>query len=95
MFEQIEPITIASNFQSPEGPTFDREGILYLVDWDAGMVYQCSQDGKVSPFADTGGIPTGSKFHRDGRLFVDDGDQEILEISPQGIVRVAASGWEE
>lgn len=93
MFDQVEPIPIATNFRSPEGPSFNREGLLLLVDFDAGMVYRCTRDGRVSPFVDTAGIPTGSKFHRDGRLFVADGKLGILEISPQGEFKIAAAGW--
>jgi gluconolactonase len=51
-------------------------------------------DGQVRPFVNTGGIPTGSKFHRNGHLFVADGDCGILDISPDGSIRVAASEWQ-
>jgi gluconolactonase len=66
---------------------------LHFVDWDAGMVYRRSEDGAVWPFAKTGGIPTGSKFHRNGHLFVADGALGILEITPDGTLRVAVAGW--
>jgi len=94
MFEHIEPTVFASGFQSPEGPSFDRHGVLHFVDWDAQIVYQVTADGIVRPFVNTGGVPTGSKFHRNGHLFVADGDRGILDISPQGAIRVAASDWQ-
>jgi len=39
MFKNITPTILASGFQSPEGPSFDRQGVLHFVDWDAGIVY--------------------------------------------------------
>jgi gluconolactonase len=94
MFEHIEPTVLASGFQSPEGPSFDRHGVLHFVDWDAQIVYRATLDGQVSPLVNTAGVPTGSKFHHNGHLFVADGDRGILDISPEGTVRVAASEWQ-
>ena len=94
MFHKIEPQVLAGGFQSPEGPSFDRQGLLHFVDWDAQMVYQVTLDGSVSPFVNTGGVPTGSKFHRNGHLFVTDGDRGILDISPQGTTHVVATEWQ-
>jgi gluconolactonase len=94
VFEHIEPTVLASGFESPEGPSFDRHGVLHFVDWDAQIIYRVTLDGKVSPLVNTAGVPTGSKFHRNGHLFVADGDRGILDISPEGIIRVAASEWQ-
>ena len=94
MFEHVEPIVLASGFQSPEGPSFDRHGVLHCVDWDAQIIYRVTLDGQVSPLVNTAGMPTGSKFHRNGHLFVADGDRGILDVSPEGIIRVAASEWQ-
>ena len=94
MFEDIVPIQITSGLQSPEGPSFDRQGMLHFVDWDAQIVYRLSRDGECMPFVNTGGLPTGSKFHKDGRLFVADGDLGVLAIEPDGNYRVAACEWE-
>jgi gluconolactonase len=90
----VSPVVFASGFQSPEGPSFDRQGVLHFVDWEAQIVYRVTPDGQVSPFVNTGGVPTGSKFHRNGHLFVADGDHGILDISPDGAIRVAASEWQ-
>jgi gluconolactonase len=94
MFEHVQPTILASGFQSPEGPSFDRHGVLYFVDWDAQTISRVTLDGIVSPFVNTEGVPTGSKFHRNGHLFVADGDRGILDISPEGTIRVAASEWQ-
>lgn len=45
----------------------------------------------MSPFVNTAGRPTGSKFHCNGHLFVADGSQGILDVSPDGSIQVAAS----
>jgi gluconolactonase len=94
MFQDVRPTVVATGFLSPEGPSFDRRGVLHFVDWDAGIVYRCTIDGRVSPFVSTGGVPTGSKFHRNGHLFVADGTRGILDISPDGASRVVASEWQ-
>jgi len=57
-------------------------------------VYRVTPSGGVSGFVNTGGIPTGSKFHRNGHLFVADGGLGILDISPEGRVQVVASEWQ-
>jgi len=94
MFERVRPVVLASGFRSPEGPSFNRQGVLHFVDWDAQVVYQITPTGRVTPFVNTGGVPTGSKFHRNGHLFVADGTRGILDISPEGTIRVAASEWQ-
>ena len=94
MFEHVESTVLAGGFQSPEGPSFDRYGVLHFVDWDAQTVSRVTLDGEVSLFVNTAGVPTGSKFHRNGHLFVADGDRGILDISPEGNLCVAASEWQ-
>jgi len=89
--KQITPAVIAAGFISPEGPSFDRQGNLHFVDWDAERVYRVTPAGQVSIFAETAGIPTGSKFHRDGRLFVADGKRGVIAITPDGVVRPVAT----
>jgi gluconolactonase len=93
VFENVIPVTVASGFISPEGPSFDRNGILHFVDWDGQCIYRVTQDGIVSEFVNTAGIPTGSKFHKNGHLFVADGARGILDISPDGAIRVVATGY--
>lgn len=94
MLENVTPIVIAKGLISPEGPSFDRKGILHFVDWDAKWIYKISSDDELTQFIYTGGTPTGSKFHRNGHLYVADGDLGILDISPEGTLRVAANEWQ-
>ncbi|MBI9043526.1 MAG: SMP-30/gluconolactonase/LRE family protein [Anaerolineaceae bacterium] len=94
MSETIRNVIVADGLQSPEGPSFDRQGILHFVDWDAQKIFQLKADGETCEFVHTGGIPTGSKFHSNGHLFVADGDLGILDISPDGKIKIAASEWD-
>jgi gluconolactonase len=66
---------VVSGFDSPEGPAFDRAGNLYFVNWNSSSIVRVTPDGKASEFFNTGGIPAGLAFHRDGSLYVaDEGD---------------------
>jgi gluconolactonase len=92
MFENVVSTVLASGFQTPEGPSFDRQGMLYFVDTKGSTVHKATPEGEVSLFVDTNGGPNGSKFHRNGHLFVtDSGRDEILDISPDGSIGLAAS----
>lgn len=94
MLKTVSTTVFASGLQSPEGPSFDRQGVLHFVDWDAKEIYRVQPDGTHSVLVHTGGMPTGSKFHKNGHLYVADGDLGILDISPQGEMRVAADGYQ-
>lgn len=55
-----------------EGPSFDREGRLFIVDVAWGRIFCVSCDARVELVAEYGGEPNGLKIHRDGRIFVAD-----------------------
>lgn len=93
LFENVRKQVVAKDLQSPEGPSFDRNGVLHFVDWDARFIYRLDQVGDLKEFVSTGGVPTGSKFHKNGNLYVADGDLGILIIEPHGKIHVAASHW--
>jgi gluconolactonase len=93
MFDGVRPVILASGFRCPEGPSFDRAGVLYFVDWEVEPIYHLTRDGQVSVFVTTPGEHVGSKFHPNGHLFVASGPRGILDIAPDGTVRVAATGW--
>ena len=65
-----------------EGPSFDREGNLYLVDIAHGRIFRVSPDREWSVFAEYDGEPNGIAIHRDGRIFVADGANGILAFDP-------------
>ena len=76
-----------------EGPSFDREGNLFMVDIAHGRLFRVTPGGEWSVIADYDGEPNGSAFHRDGRLFVADGVNGILAFDPHtGRHEVVTSG---
>jgi gluconolactonase len=65
-----------------EGPSFDRDGNLYLVDIAFGLIFRVSPRGEVEQVAEYDGEPNGLKIHRDGRIFVADHKNGILLLDP-------------
>jgi len=67
-----------------EGPSFDRQGNLYVVDLAFGRIFKISSDGEFSVFAEYDGEPNGIAIHKDGRVFVADHKHGILSFDSQG-----------
>jgi gluconolactonase len=63
-----------------EGPSFDAEGHLYIVDIPFGRIFRISPDGKWSLAAEYDGWPNGLKIANDGRIFVADYRHGIMEF---------------
>ena len=55
-----------------EGPSFDQDGNLYIVDIAFGLIYKIDPQGIVKLITEYDGEPNGLKIHRDGRIFVAD-----------------------
>jgi gluconolactonase len=85
------PILVAEGFGFPEGPSFDGDGNLFVMECDAGRISRVTQDGHVEIFAETGGVPCGSRLHRNGHLIVaENGMAKILDFAPDGSWSVIA-----
>jgi gluconolactonase len=65
-----------------EGPSFDRQGVLYCVDIAHGRIFRISPRGDWETFAHYDGEPTGLKIHKDGRIFVADAKFGLLCFDP-------------
>ena len=65
-----------------EGPSFDRDGNLYLVDVAHGRIFRVSGAGEFTVAADYRGQPNGLKIHQDGRIFIADHQNGIMELDP-------------
>ncbi len=70
---------LADGLKFPEGPVFDPEGRLWLVELEAGSVDRRSADGTLSRYT-TGGIPNGLACDSCGHIFVCDKTQKILKF---------------
>lgn len=65
-----------------EGPSFDRDGNLYIVDIPWGRIFRISPAGDFDLVAEYDGEPNGLKVHKDGRLFVADYKNGIMIVDP-------------
>lgn len=63
-----------------EGPSFDRDGNLYLTDIPHGRLLRLTPQGRWETVADTGGWPNGIAIHRDGSLWVADYRRGLLKV---------------
>ena len=60
----------AEGLEFPEGPAFDRDGNLYVVELAGERVSRITPDGVRSTLCETGGVPNGSTIGPDGALWV-------------------------
>lgn len=77
----------------PEDIAFDHQGRLYTGSSD-GTIYRVGwAAGReiIEPFVATGGRPLGLAFDAAGNLIVADAQRGLLEVSPQGELRVLSS----
>ncbi len=65
-----------------EGPSFDRDGNLYLVDIPFGRVFRLSPQGDWTLITEYDGEPNGLKIHSDGRIFIADYKNGIVLLDP-------------
>jgi gluconolactonase len=63
-----------------EGPAFDADGNLYIVDIPFGRIFRIAPDGKWSLVVEYDGWPNGLKISPDGRIFVADYMHGIMEL---------------
>jgi len=63
-----------------EGPAFDRDGNLYMVDIPYGRILRMTQRGEFDVAAEYDGWPNGLAIHRDGRIFIADYRRGIMTL---------------
>lgn len=63
-----------------EGPSFDRDGNLYVVDIPYGRILRVSPDAAWEVVAEYDGWPNGLKIHKDGRIFIADHLQGLVVL---------------
>jgi gluconolactonase len=65
-----------------EGPSFDRNGNLYVTDIPNGRVFRVSPAGDFTLVAEYDGEPNGLKIARDGRILITDYKRGIMRLDP-------------
>lgn len=65
-----------------EGPSFDREGFLYVTDIPYGRIFRISPHGEWDLVIQYDGWPNGLKIHKDGRIFIADYKNGIMMLDP-------------
>ena len=63
-----------------EGPSFDAQGNLYIVDIPFGRIFQIAPDGAWTQVAEYEGWPNGLKIAPDGRILVADYMHGIMQL---------------
>lgn len=65
-----------------EGPSFDRDGNLYVVDVPYGRIFRVDPRGEFELVVEYDGEPNGLKICRDGRIFVADHKHGLMLLDP-------------
>jgi gluconolactonase len=66
-----------------EGPSFDRDGNLWIVDIPFGRIFRIDPKGNWDLVTQYDGWPNGLKFHKDGRAFITCYKQGLLVLDPK------------
>jgi gluconolactonase len=67
-----------------EGPSFDREGNLYVVDIPYGRIFRISPKLDWTLVAQYGGWPNGLAIHKDGSIWIADYRRGLLRLRVSG-----------
>lgn len=65
-----------------EGPSFDRQGNLYVTDIPFGRIFRISPAGAWHLVTQYDGWPNGIAIHKDGRLFIADYRRGLICMDP-------------
>lgn len=76
-----------------EGPSFDRQGRLYVTDVPFGRIFRISTEGEWEQVAEYDGWPNGLRIHKDGRIFVTCYKRGLMLLDPDsGSVKPVLEG---
>ncbi|MEP1573571.1 SMP-30/gluconolactonase/LRE family protein [Roseibium album] len=65
-----------------KGPSFNRDGALYVTDIPHGRVFRVSRERSWTLVSQFDGWPNGLKIDSDGRIFIADRKQGLIELDP-------------
>jgi gluconolactonase len=87
-----QAILYATGFTFPEGPVFNRDGDLYLVNFRDTVINKVSPSGEVSIVVDIGAYNNGAVFDSEGNLFIaSSGLGAILKIDASKNIKKVSS----
>lgn len=70
-----------------EGPAFDPQGRLWVVDIPWGRLFRVDENGGMECVVEYDGEPNGLAFHPDGRVFITDAKNGVMVLDPaKGVV---------
>lgn len=93
-WQRLVPRQYATGLAYPEGPSFDREGQLFVCVRRSGYIVRITTDGRVEHFMSCA-KPNGSKFHPSGDLYVCDSfGGQVLAVTPTSEVRCVVNSFE-
>lgn len=86
---------ISKQFSFTEGPTADKNGVVFFTDQPNDKIWKYSEDGKLAIFMDKAGRANGMYFDKKGNLIVcADEKTELRSIHPSGKVNILADNFE-
>lgn len=65
-----------------EGPSFDRQGNLYVVDIPHGRIFRVSPRGDFDTIIEYDGEPNGLKIHKNGDIYIADYRNGLMRLDP-------------
>jgi gluconolactonase len=80
-----------------EGPSFDRNGNLYIVDIPYGRIFRISPAGEFVLIAEYDGEPNGLKIACDGRIVITDYRHGLMTLEPDSgrVTSMLERRWSE
>ena len=78
---------IAQDIPGAEGPVLNTKGQFFMVSPNRGMIVSVADDGTVTDFADTKGIPAGLQCDPDDVIWCADMKLGVFSITEDGTVR--------
>lgn len=93
LFDLVNPAPYVVDLPYPEGPTFDRDGRLYVCLRRSGSIVRFSAAGSKEHILSCA-KPNGSKLHANGDLYVCDSiGRQVLAMNPAGVVRCVVDNF--